>query len=87
MKRIILRVISSAVLAGVGVGLFIGNKIALVDQERNLASLLTPPIVMQDAVQESRASGQKMSKRIVEEGSVLLKNNGTLPLKREKPIS
>ena len=84
MKRIILRVISSAVLAGVGVGLFIGNKIALVDQERNLASLLTPPIVMQDAVQESRASGQKMSKRIVEEGSVLLKNNGTLPLKKEK---
>ena len=82
MKRIVLRAVSSVVLVGVGAGLFVGNKIALVDQERNISSILNPPIVKEDAVKESRSSGQKMAKKIVEEGSVLLKNNGVLPLNK-----
>ena len=64
MKRIVLRVVSSVVLVGVGAGLFVGNKIALVDQERNISSILNPPIVKEDAVKESRSSGQKMAKKI-----------------------
>ncbi|MBO6285156.1 MAG: glycoside hydrolase family 3 C-terminal domain-containing protein, partial [Bacilli bacterium] len=80
-KPIVLRIVSVATLAAIGTGLVIGNKIAL-DQESNLNSLLCPPLVQEDALERSRESGQEMAKQIIEEGSVLLKNNGVLPLEK-----
>ena len=61
------------------VALIVGNNIAF-KYEQEISSLLSPPIVDEEAMEQSSATGQEMSKRIMEEGAVLLKNNGTLPL-------
>ena len=37
-----------------------------------------------DVMNASRAEGQELSKQIVQEGSVLVKNNGVLPLNRDE---
>ena len=80
MNKIWIPRIASLIVAGaVTGGLIVGNKIAL-DNENNLNSILCPPIVHEDSLEISKQSGQQMAKQIVEEGSVLLKNNGVLPL-------
>ncbi len=61
------------------VALIVGTNIAY-RYETAINTLLSPPIVDEGALEQSSATGQEMSKRIVEEGTVLLKNNGTLPL-------
>jgi hypothetical protein len=38
----------------------------------------------QNTINAARAEGQALSKQIVQEGSVLVKNNGVLPLDREE---
>lgn len=79
-KKMILRgasVLTAAVVVG---GLIVGDTLVK-NNESNLNSILCPPIVHQDSLVVSRETGQKMAQQIVEEGAVLLKNNGTLPLK------
>ena len=72
---------ASILTAGVVVaGLIIGDTIVK-NNENNLNSILCPPIVHEDSLVVSRETGQKMAEQIIEEGAVLLKNNGTLPLK------
>ena len=61
------------------VALIVGNSIAF-RFEQEISTLLSPPIVDEEAMEQSSATGQEMSRRIMEEGSVLLKNNGALPL-------
>lgn len=63
--------------------LAVGTKIAFF-YEPEINSLLVQPIVDKTELEQTSAKGQKMSASIVEEGSVLLKNdNKTLPLNKE----
>ncbi len=62
-----------------GVGLIVGNVVAF-QNEGAIDAVLTPAKVDNESLEVSSANGQAMSRRIMEEGSVLLKNNGTLPL-------
>ena len=79
-KSFVVKIISVAVAAIVTTGLIIGNSIAKAN-ENNLNSLLCPPVVLEDSLKVSKETGQQMAKQIIEEGSVLLKNNNnTLPL-------
>ncbi len=79
-KAWILRIASVLTAAVVITGLSIGDNIVKMN-ERNLDSILCPPIVHEDSLEKSRESGQQMAKQIVEEGAVLLKNNNNvLPL-------
>lgn len=82
-KTWILRGASLLTTAVVGVGLIIGNSYALAN-ERNLNSILCPPVVNEEQLQLSQEKGQEMSKEIVTEGAVLLKNNNNvLPLSKD----
>ncbi len=47
---------------------------------QKITSIICPPMVSQEALAASRAEGQELSNDIVMEGSVLVKNNGALPL-------
>lgn len=47
---------------------------------QKITSWICPPVIDSEAVNQSRATGQELSKNIVLEGSVLVKNNGVLPL-------
>ncbi len=63
--------------------LAVGTKIAFF-YEPEINSLLVQPIVDKTELEQTSVKGQKMSASIVEEGSVLLKNdNNTLPLNKE----
>lgn len=67
----------------IGGGLFVGNDIAMQNQN-NLDQILCPPIVNEKDLKKTQEKAQEMSKQIMEEGSVLLKNNGgVLPLNKE----
>ena len=49
--------------------------------EEQISSFLSQPVVDEESLEQSSASGQKLSERIVEEGSIMLKNaDNTLPL-------
>ena len=79
-KLFVLRATSLVVAAAITAGLIVGNNIAKAN-ENNINSILCPPIVHKDSLEKSRETGQSMAKQIVEEGSVLLKNNdNVLPL-------
>ena len=83
-KSFILRGVSILTAVIVTTGLIVGNSIAK-KNENNLNSLLCPPIVLEENLEVSRETGQAMAKQIIEEGSVLLKNNNNvLPLNSTK---
>lgn len=63
------------------VALIVGNCIAF-NFEQEISTLIAPPIIDEEAMEHSSATGQEMSKRIMEEGAVLLKNDGILPLSK-----
>ncbi len=70
-----------AVLAGA----LIAANIILFRYDSQISSLLSPPIVNEEAYELTSAEGQELSKQIIEEGSVLLRNeNETLPLNKEE---
>lgn len=76
----ILRGASLFTMAVVGTGLIVGNIYAMANQN-NLDSILCPPVVNYEAWERTQEVGQAMSKEIVSEGAVLLKNNNNvLPL-------
>ena len=81
-KKIISLVANSVGIAVVAAALVVGNTV--VSQfENEISTLIAPPIVDNEALEASSAKGQELSKRIMEEGAVLLKNDGnTLPLDR-----
>ncbi len=68
-------VASVAVIAGLIVGNSIVNR-----YENEINSYLNPPIVDKDALNVSSANGQELSKKLMQEGAILLQNDGTLPL-------
>lgn len=73
-------IISCVIIVVLVIAVAIGNAIAF-KYETVINSVLAQPIVDEEERSASSASGQKMAQRIVEEGTVLLKNeNGALPL-------
>lgn len=79
-KPWVLRGASILTTVAVGIGLVVGNTIALQNQN-NIDQLLCPPIVNSATLQKTQEKGQEMSKELVSEGAVLLKNNdNVLPL-------
>lgn len=73
-------IISCVIIVALVIAVAIGNAIAF-KYESVINSVLAQPIVDEEERSASSASGQKMAQRIVEEGTVLLKNeNGALPL-------
>lgn len=61
------------------------TNVILKPMEEQISSFLSQPIVDEEALAVSSASGQKLSERIVEEGAVMFKNeNDALPLDYSK---
>lgn len=73
-------IVQYAIAVVLAVALIIGTCVAFYfDTEIN--TVLAPPIVDKESYNVATVEGQKLSAQIVEEGSVLLRNeNGTLPL-------
>lgn len=79
-KKWIMRIASLVTLVIVGVGVIVGNYFALIN-ENNLNQILCPPVVNSKTLEKTQEEGQGLSKEIVAEGAVLLKNdNQVLPL-------
>ena len=80
MNKILKYVINGVCIAAIGTGLVVGNQV-LKQFETEIDTALTPKIVDSSQVDVSSQNGQALSKRIMEEGAVLLHNeNNTLPL-------
>ena len=80
MNKKIKYIINGACIAVIGVGLIVGNKV-IENFEAEINTFLNPAIVDKSQVNVSADNGQKLSKRIMEEGATLLHNeNNTLPL-------
>ena len=80
MNKILKYVINGVCIAAIGTGLIVGNQV-LKQFETEIDTALTPKIVDSSQVDVSSQNGQALSKRIMEEGAVLLHNeNNTLPL-------
>ena len=75
VKLIINFVLIAIIIAALSVGTWIMYR-----YEQEVNTFLSPPIVDYDALSVSSESGQEMSRRIMTEGAVMLKNNGALPL-------
>lgn len=82
-KGLIPLIIKYAVCIVMAVILIVGTNIAFY-YEAEINSVLAQPIVDKTKLNQTTAEGQKMSARIIEEGTVLLRNeNSTLPLSPE----
>lgn len=77
--KIIMIVVNFVLIAIVIAALSVGTGI-LYRFEQEVNTFLSPPIVDEEALSISSESGQAMSRRIMTEGAVMLKNNGALPL-------
>ena len=81
--KTIKRIISLSFIVIILVAVVIGNVIAN-RYQAEINSLLTPPVVNEQMLEQTRESGQALSKEIMQEGAVLVKNeDDTLPLSRE----
>lgn len=79
-KKIIKLAVNAVLIVVLIAALILGNKIVFT-YSQEISTLLSPAIVDEETMEQSSASGQAMSRRIVEEGAVLLKNeNDCLPL-------
>lgn len=83
-QNMIKKIICLPIIALVATSVIIGNVIAnFYSSEIN--SLLCPPIHDNEELNRQQEEGQKLSKQIIQEGAVLVKNdNNTLPLNKEK---
>lgn len=80
MNKVAKLIINFVLMGIIVTGITIGNNIAL-NSQNEINSLLSQPIVDEEAISISSENGQKMSNRIMEEGAVLLDNkDNTLPL-------
>ena len=79
MNRVVKSIISFVLIGVLAFGVVIGNQVAGM-YESELSSFLSPAIVDEESLAVSSVKGQEMASRIMEEGAVLLKNNGALPL-------
>lgn len=79
-KNIIKIAVNAFLIVVLIVAAVIGNKIVFT-YSQEISTLLSPAIVDEELMEQSSVSGQAMSRRIMEEGAILLKNeNGCLPL-------
>ena len=85
MKLKVGHYIQLAIIAILVTVMIVANSILLEPTlAQNITGLLCPPIVNEEELAASRAEGQELSKDIVVEGSVLVKNNGVLPLDHDE---
>ena len=80
-SRIVSLVVQGLSMALIVGGLIVGNYLTKV-YELPITTELCPEIVDEEVRDMSSVSGQAMSSLIMEEGAVLLKNDGVLPLKK-----
>lgn len=87
MKKFTSNVLNMAGMIVLASAAIIGNNIAISYQTR-IDSLLTPPVTLQDSssIKISQEKGQELSKQIVTEGSVLLKNKEDSSGKKTLPL-
>ena len=79
MNRMTKSIISLVLIGVLAFGVVVGNQVVGLF-ESNLNSFLSPPMADEEALAISSAFGQQISSQILEEGTVLLKNDGVLPL-------
>ena len=79
MNRMTKSIISLVLIGVLAFGVVVGNQLVGLF-ESNLNSFLSPPMADEEALAISSAFGQQISSQILEEGTVLLKNDGILPL-------
>ena len=79
MKKLA-RKITFSLLALAAVGTMIGADVAYKTFEADILGQLCPPIVDESAASVAKSSGMDLAKKIEEEGIVMVKNDGTLPL-------
>ena len=83
-KRKLLSSILIPVFSLIGMALSVGHY-TVYRMEDTITSALCPPIAIESLSSENAAEGFELSKQIVEEGSILVKNeNNTLPLKQDQ---
>ena len=79
MSKITKTIVSLVLIAVFAVGTVIGNW-AVEQYANEIGTVLSPAIVDTESMEISSAQGQAMAAQIMEEGAVLLHNDGTLPL-------
>ena len=81
MKRIVKQILGLSAIGVIATIMIVANCIVLEPTlSQNITGLLCPPIVDSKALEQTRQGGQNLSNQIVQEGSVLVKNdNNTLP--------
>ena len=78
-------IVSCVIIVALIVAFSVGNAIAFKYESVIDSALVKPVPLDEETTSVIAASGQKMAQRIVEEGTVLLKNeNETLPLSTEE---
>jgi len=83
MNKAVKLSVNFSLIALLSAALIVGNKI-LDRYQQEVSSRLSPPIVDEQEITTSAASGQEMSRKLLGEGATLLKNeNHTLPLSYE----
>ncbi len=87
MKKFTSNILNAAGMIVLASAAIVGNNIAISYQTR-IDSLLTPPVTLKDAesIKQSQEKGQALSKQIVSEGSVLLKNKEDTSGKKTLPL-
>ena len=79
MNKIAKLVINFTLIAIIIIAISIGTSI-MYRYESEVNTALCPPIVDEESLSIASESGQAMAARIMEEGAVMLKNDGALPL-------
>lgn len=82
-KKIANAIVFGVTTAALVAGLIVGNSLVK-KYENEINSYLNAPIVDESALELSSTNGQELSKKLMQEGAILLQNDGTLPLSRSE---